>query len=301
MEVIEDICSAENTISKLIKRHGSVREHNFWFYQNQNTAYSKVYLFRHKDSGIFSIKYKSGIWEVIGDVLSTPGKREELFRVFLDHTLKKKKEKKIFAFVPEKLYRVVETILQKDGGYKFTQAPRIYYTPVFNLKKWPGTLEGRQWKKVRNARNSLQKKHKVEIIPSTEINKRKLRKIVMDWRKRRPKIEKTYYTKMYLNFIENGFKGTDIARTIMVDNEPCSITAGWKIPNTLDYYSALGIYNYRHNGLGEVANVDDLSQIKAKGYRRADFGDSTQSLLSFKKKFRPDSFYRTYWFHLVKR
>ena len=98
-------------------------------------------------------------------------------------------------------------------------------------------------------------------------------------------MEKTYYTEMYLNFIKNDFEGTDMARSVVVNNEPCTITAGWKIPNSNNYYSAIGLYNYKYGGLGEIANIDDLTQIKKEKYEYADFGDSTESLLQFKKKF----------------
>jgi len=52
--------------------------------------------------------------------------------------------------------------------------------------------------------------------------------------------------------------------------------------------------------LGEIANIDDLTAIKEKKFEYADFGDSTESLLHFKKKFGPESFYKTYWFFIVR-
>ena len=106
---------------------------------------------------------------------------------------------------------------------------------------------------------------------------------------------------MYVKFIKSDFEGTDMSSTMVVNGEPCCITAGWRIPNTNNFYSAIGLYNYKYEGLGEVANIDDLTQIKKAGYGYADFGDSTESLLQFKKKFGPESFYRTYWFHIVRR
>jgi len=90
-------------------------------------------------------------------------------------------------------------------------------------------------------------------------------------------------------------------RILVIDDEPCTVTAGWKIPNTKNYYSAIGLYNYKYDGLGELANIDDLNQIKNENYKYADFGDSDASLLQFKKKFGPESFYRTYWFHIARR
>ena len=301
MDIIDDISSGKKEIINCIKKYGSTREHNYWFFYNQQTNYAKTYFFKFKDSGIFSVRYKSGTWEIIGEVLASENKRIELFNKFLDYVLMKQKDKKVFIFVPEKFYNNIKRILQKSSKYRMTNAPDIYNTPVFNLKKWDENLEGKKWKKLRNIKNKFLKSFNVEIIPSREIDKKKLIDVVLEWRKKRPKVEKNYYIQMYLNFIKNDFEGTDIARSVVVNGEPCCITSGWKIPNSKNYYSAIGLYNYKYGSLGEIANIDDLTQIKKKKFLFADFGDSTESLLQFKKKFYPESFYKTYWFHIVKK
>lgn len=301
MDIIDDIYKNKKEIADCIKKYGSVREHNYWFFYNQQTNYAKIFFLKFKDGGIFSIRYNKGTWEIIGDILASENKRLDLFQRFLDYTLLTKKDKKVFVFVPEKFYNGVNGMIQESDKYRITSNPIIYYTPVFNMKKWDESLQGKEWKKLRNIKNKFLKTHNVEVIPSKEIEKNKLNEIVLKWKKIRPKIERTYYTEMYLNFIKNDFEGTDIARSVVVDGEPCTITAGWKIPNSNNYYSALGLYNYKYPGLGEVANIDDLTHIKKEKFLFADFGDSTESLLQFKKKFRPESFYKTYWFHIVRK
>ena len=301
MDIIDDIDNGKREIINIIKKHGSAREHNYWFFYNQQTNYAKIYFFKFNDSGLFSIRYESGTWEVIGEVLAPEKKRLELFNNFLDYALSRKKDKKVFVFIPEKFYNSIDSILQKSKKYRITNAPGIYYTPIFNMKKWNENLEGKEWKKLRNIKNKFSKFYDTSFIPSKELDKKKLMDVVLKWKKNRPKVEKNYYTQMYLNFIKNDFEGNDIARSVVVNNEPCTITAGWKIPNSNNYYSAIGLYNYKYDGLGEIANIDDLSQIKKKKFLFADFGDSTESLLQFKKKFGPESFYKTYWFHIVKK
>jgi hypothetical protein len=301
MDVIQDISTCKKEILSCIKKHGSVREHNYWFFYNQQTDYAKIFFLKFQDKGVIAIRYKSGLWELIGEVLAPEEKKSELFKYFLDYVLSKKKDKKVFAFVPENFYNDINNILQKSKKYRITNAPIVYYTPVFNMKKWNENLEGKEWKKLRNIKNKFLRSHSVEFIPSKEVEKKKLMDVVLKWRKSRTKVEKTYYTQMYFNFIKNDFEGTDIARSIVVDGEARTITAGWKIPNSNNYYSAVGLYNHKYRGLGEVANIDDLTQIKRAGYEYADFGDSTESLLQFKKKFGPESFYRTYWFYIVRR
>jgi len=301
MDIINDIYKGKKEIINCIKKHGSVREHNYWFFYNQQTNYAKIYFFKFKDSGIFSVRYKSGTWEIIGDLLAIEEKRLELFNNFLEYVLFKKGDKKVFVFIPEKFYDNVNDMLQSSNKYRITTNPLVYYTPVFSMEKWDDNLQGKKWKKLRNIKNKFLKSYNVEIVSSKEIEKEKLNQVVLEWRKKRPKVEKNYYIQMYLNFIKNDFEGTDIARSVVVDGEVCTITAGWKIPNSSNYYSAIGLYNYKYNGLGEIANIDDLTQINKKKYKYADFGDSSESLLQFKKKFGPEYFYKTYWFYIVRK
>ena len=125
-------------------------------------------------------------------------------------------------------------------------------------------------------------------------------KILLNWLKKRSsrdRIEKAYF----LNLMDNNFRGMDMAKTLYVNGKPCTITAGWKIPNSNNYYSSIGILDYSIPGLGEVANIDDLDRLKGKGFEYVDFGGSDKILLDFKKKFRPEKIYKTYIFSVVRR
>jgi len=301
MDVIDDMYGAKKEILECIRRHGFVREHNFWFFSNQQSNYAKTYFLKFNDYGLFAVRYKSGIWEFIGEVLAPEEKRLQMFWDFLDFVLLERKDKKAFAFIPERFYEEINDRIKTSDSYMITNSPIIYTTPAFNLKKWDEDLKGSEWKKLRNVRNQFFKLHNAEIVPCKELEKEKLFEVVSQWRKNRPRIERNYYTGLYLNFIKNDFEGCDMARSVVVDGKPCTITAGWSIPNTKNYYSAIGLYNYKYQGLGEIANIDDLSQIKKGNFSYADFGDSTESLLQFKKKFNPESFYRTYWFHITRK
>ena len=110
-------------------------------------------------------------------------------------------------------------------------------------------------------------------------------------------VDKEYY----LNLIDSNFKGVDMAKTMYVDGKPATITAGWKIPNTKDYYSAIGIVDYSFPGLGEIANIDDLNRLKRMGFKYVDFGGSDKILLQFKRKFKPEKIYKTYIFSMVRK
>ena len=92
-----------------------------------------------------------------------------------------------------------------------------------------------------------------------------------------------------------------MAKTLYVNGKPATITAGWKIPNSNYYYSAIGIVDYSYVGLGEIANIDDLNRLKREGYKCVDFGGSDRVLLRFKKKFKPEKIYKTYIFSIVRK
>ena len=301
MDTITDINESKKEIIGCIKKNGFASEHNFGYFCNQQTAYIKPYFFKFDNScGIMAIKYKSGIWETIGEVLAPQEKRLELFKSFLDYILMSKKDKKVFTSVPESRMYGIYNMLKQSTKYKFTKPPIVYYVPMFNLKKWDESLKGKRWKKLRNIRNKLLRYYNVEILPSKEIDKKKLIDVVLKWKKYRNKVNKNENPQMYINFIKNGFEETDIARSIIINGEPCSITAGWPIPNSNNYYSAIGLHNYKYGGLGEFSNLDDLEQLKKKKYEYADFGQSTKSLLQFKKKFGPDSIYTSYGFYILR-
>ena len=92
-----------------------------------------------------------------------------------------------------------------------------------------------------------------------------------------------------------------MTKTMYANGKPCTITAGWKMPNTKNYYSSIGILDYSYWDLGEIANIDDLNRLKKEGYEYADFGGSEKALLSFKRKFKPEKIYKTYVFSIVGR
>lgn len=299
MDIISDVIDSKREIIECIGRYGYASEHNFWYFCNQQTNYIKPYFFKFDNScGIMSIRYKSGIWEMVGGVLAPQEKRLELFERFLDYILISKKDKKVFTSVPESRMYGIYNMLRQSAKYKITKPPIVYYVPIFNLKMWDESLKGKKWKKLRNIRNKLLKSYNVEILPSKEIDKKKLIDVVLRWKKFRNKVNKNENPQMYINFIKNDFKGTDIARSIIINGEPCSITAGWPISNSNNYYSAIGLHNYKYEGLGVFSNLDDLEQLKNKKYEYADFGQSTKSLLQFKKKFGPDSIHTSYGFYI---
>ena len=301
MEIISEIENNQTEITNCIKKHGFASEHSFWYFYNQQTYCIKPYFFRfNNDCGMMSIRHNSGIWEIVSEILAPQEKRLELLKYFLDYVLISKKDKKVFISIPESFMHSTYDMLKQSIKFRVTKPPKICYTPIFDMTKWNENLKGKRWKKLRNIKNKFIKAHNFEILPSKEIDKKKLIDIVDRWKKYRNKVNKNENPQMYINFIKNGFEGTDVARSLVINGEPCSITAGWSIPNSNNYYSAIGLHNYKYGGLGEFSNLDDLEQLKNKKYKYVDFGQSTESLLQFKKKFGPDHIYRNYGLYILK-
>jgi len=161
-------------------------------------------------------------------------------------------------------------------------------------------MPGKGWKKLRNTKNSFYKEHKVEVLKHQDVDKEELKRIVAEWKERRGG-DDFANSRQYLNIINNSFKGFDEVRILAVDGKPRAITGGWKVPNSEQYYSSLGLYDYSIERLGEIANLDDLTYLKSRGYKIVNFGGSGEELLEFKKKFRPASSYRTYIFSLMRK
>lgn len=302
MEEISDKKDYKKHIQNAIKKYGYCAEHNYYHYQYYECPKEKNIFFKLENGrGILTNHdEKNEIWNLFPSGILAP--KEERFDILielLERTLRRNKVQKLCVEVDESFRREILKKLKNSDRFRACSSPFILYWPLYNMFGFNSKLKGKEWKKLRNVRNRFYKKHKVKIVDTKKIPKEELKRIVDVWLKRRnahDRVEKHYYT----NLIDNNLKGLDMAKTLIVDGKPCSITAGWKIPNSNNYYSSIGILDYSYEGLGEVTNIEDLRELKKKDYDYADFGGSDKVLLYFKKKFRPEKIYKTYLFSIVK-
>jgi len=296
--MISNTIAAKDTILKCIAEHGWNPENNYYYYQNKEVRGMKNVFLKFNDMGILTQVHNDKTWHLFANGILAPSeKRIGILTEFISHALKKYKRVKL-ELTDELRKELIRKL--KNSPYKVMAANYILYWPVFNMKKWDDKLEGGDWKKLRNLRNKLHKEHRVEVKPSTEFSKEELKNIVEEWRKSRPSKERSEF-EQYLKWIDSGFMGCDCARSVVIDGEPCTITAGWKIPNSNNYYSAIGLCNYKYEGLNEVANADDLIFLKSQGYDYVDFGGGEKPLTAFKMKFKPESVYETAVFSIVNK
>lgn len=293
----------KNLITKTIDKHGHCAEHNFYHYKYcEGDGEKCIYFNIGKNKGILATHdEKNNVFYLFpSGVLAPPKERYQLFYKMMDYAFDKYKIDKVCVEVNKDFRKEIKKKIKNDNKYYACKYYEILYWPMYNLKKFDPKLAGKKYKKLRNIRNRFYDAHKVKILNSKKLSKKRLLNILDSWLSKRnanDRVDKYYYE----NMINENFKGIDHARTIVVDGIPSSITAGWKVPNTNNYYSHIGILDYSVKGLGEVANIHDLQLLKKKGYDHADFGGSDKVLLYFKKKFKPESIYKTYIFSIMKQ
>jgi len=302
VKVITDVIRYKKKIKRSMKKYGNFAEHNFLHYMNCETSRDKNVFFDYGNDKGLLMQYdkKNNVWELFPcGILAPKSERLELLLKTAKYVLKNKKAKKLTVEVPEDIRKSIILKLKIPNSLRICTYTEILYWPVFNMNTWDPKLKGNRMKKLRNIRNRFYKKYRVRIKDSRKVPIEKLKNIFQNWIKKRS-MNDTVDKEYYLNLIDNNFKGADMARTLYVDGKPATITAGWKIPNSKDYYSAIGIVDYSYPGLGEIANIDDLNRLKRKGFKYVDFGGSDKRLLTFKKKFKPEKIYKTYIFSIVK-
>jgi len=303
LKVINEVSKHSKQIKKSIKKFGYFAEHNYLHYMHCETTHDKNVFFDYgKDRGLL-MQYdeKGDIWSLFPcGILAPDSERLEMLLDAAKYVLKKKKAKKFSVEVSEDVRKGLLKKLKTPNGLRVCTYTEILYWPVYNLDSWSPKLKGSKMKKLRNIKNRFYKKYKVRVTDSRKVPKAKLKQIFSNWMKKRA-MNDSVEDEYYLNLIENNFSGVDMAKTLYVNGKPSTITVGWKIPNSNNYYSAVGIVDYSYEGLGEVANIDDLNRLRRKGYDYVDFGGSDKVLLRFKKKFKPEQIYKTYIFSIVRR
>ncbi len=302
MEVLTDKKEFEEKAIKAVEIHGHDAEHNYHHYMNQTTS-AKMPIFVGFDNskGVLAQKSKTGkLWYMISEVLAPKEEKFETFMKFVDHVFNKDEANRLQIEVDKKFRKELKEKLE-NTDFRSGQLNFRLEWPMYDMKTWDGDkLEGKKWKKIRNIKNRFLEEHKVELIDSLDLPKEELKKIITDWIDKRG-AEDFAYKECYFRMVDSDFAGCDMAKTLIVDGIPCSITAGWRVPNTNTYYSGIGVLNYKFEGLGEITNLYDLIEIKKMGFDKANFGGSDDDLLEFKNKFKPVSTYNTYTFSIMRK
>ncbi len=289
----------ESIARKCIAEYGNCEEHNYEHFLALGNKDKMPVFVDFNGYGALAFKFKDGkTWQVMREVLAPKEKRTEIMLDFADAVLNDLKAETLKI----ELVEATRGDLLKHLQEKRLRALKVNYyldLPLFDMEKWDDNLHGKDFKNLRNIKNKFYREHKVEFSSHDKLAGEELKRIIFDWKKNRKNTNHAAYQE-YLNVIDSGFKGFDETRIMIVDGKARAITAGWKVPNSPQYYSSLGIIDYSIDRLSEIANLDDLSYLKSRGYKIVNFGGSEDKLLEFKKKFKPNSMYRTYIFSIKK-
>ncbi len=300
MKVYKNIQKAKPKILSSIRKFGFMPEHNFYhFLYKQAPTRQCVFFDFGKGRGLMATFNKSSnAWSVNSEVLALSEERMDFFLKFLNYVFFKKNAKKVVVEFAEGFKSRVFARL-KLSPYKVNANYSLYW-PVYDLASFDEYLRGKQWKKFRNIRNRFHNTLQVKVMNPRKVGKDTLKGILMSWLRRRHPRDRVDHT-YYLNAINNKLEGLEMARTLSINNEPCSISAGWKIPNSNGFYCSIGIFDYKHKNLGEFANLDDMINLKKTGYKCVDLGGSDKAILDFKKKFKPAKIYKTCIFSIARK
>ena len=325
MRVIRDVYSGEGRaiVERMISRHGCSAEHTYHCFiekinevgmngapyvyviedtvkqanDNAKSAKSDV----HDYMGVlatFEPKYND--YKILTEILAPQKMRATILKEFLDNIFSlERMPRKVWVELEGNTRRDVLKIL-KNTDYKCTNIAYTLIWPVFDMKIWDGDLmQGGEWKDMRYYWNKFFREHKVEFVTADKVDKQELKNLVYEWKKNRTNTDRAY-TDYYVKAIDAGFEGYDVTRIMLVDGMIGAITAGFS-PRKGYYYSSIGLYNTGIPRCNEIANMDDLINLKKLGYGIVDFGGIEKKGLEFKKKFRPTSYYKTHVFSIVRK
>jgi len=300
MKIIKDIQSNAQQIQKTISKYGHLAQHHFHFYLNYSRKNEKNVFFEWDgNQGLFAYQ-RDNIWRVLTDPIALQRSKKKIIFEFFDWTFTHRNIKKIILEdMTEDFWKeIVEAV--KSSKFRAAKPSYVLLWPLIDLEDWSEKLEGKKWKRLRNMRNKFFKENQVQIKESYQIKKEDLTRLVFKWEKQHGSTDKVH-SLQYLRFINNDFQGCDLVRIMLVNNRPVSINAGWNIPNSRDYYSCIGLYDYSYRNIGEVSYLDESTELKRRNYQLVDFGGSEEKLLAFKMKFHPAAIYKTYTFSVFRK
>ena len=295
-------------IEKAIQAYGTDPEQNYGYFLSHETASEKcVYLKGGRYGILATYNPQAKNWVMIGTPIAPKSEQARFLVGGLDFI---SDGGKLGKFVAEFDAPGRKEFAAAAGNYQVHTPNCVLYWPVYDMATWTGdSLAGREWKKLRNIINGIQRRHSLQVVDSAEVDKSELGKVIDQWVRHRNQNGMSVNRKNsnrtdddeYRKFVELGFLGCKSAKTVLVDGRPASITAGWEIPNSDGaYYSGVGVHDLSVPGLGEFVNWTDLVMLKQASYREVDFGGSPKPLLRFKQKFRPSRLYTTYIFSITR-
>jgi hypothetical protein len=298
MEFLDDIEKSRGAIQAAINKYGYAPEHNIeWYACNTEPAQNAIVAVWSDQTALLTHKEKNE-WYVFSEPVmpvSNAGIRIAEFasRAFEDSTIKKI----VFELRKETRKAVLRALP------KTLRACAINYTliwPIMDMELFDPALPGGHWKHIRNANGKFYREHRVEMIDAQNVPPCELFAIIDRWKERRGGGDRAFWHE-YRAIIEKHFAPATHAHAMTVDNHVVGLNVGWRIPNTNQYYAAIGIHDYSAPDLGMMLYLEDLKWFKRSGMRNIDMGGGEKQLTQFKNQFLPARWYKTFVFSVVRR
>lgn len=300
MRIINDVEKAESKIKTSILEHGYLPQHHFELFLNYRREKENcVFLDAGQRKGVFAYQ-KIENWRILTDPICSANENLEIIIEAIEFLFKNYKPKKIiFEDITEGLRKKVQAV-SKRKPWKVLPPSYSLFWPVMDLHNWTDKLKGKEWKRFRKIRNKFYRENQVVFKKVNQVAKEDLKNLVMNWKKQRKDTDRVHLFP-YLRFVDSSFAGFDLVRIMEVNGRISSISGGWRIPNSKNYYSIFGMHDYSLRDIGEVSYLDELAEVKKMGFEKFDLGGSEGGLAQFKNKFHPEFLYRTDTFSIILR
>lgn len=298
MTFFEDQTIYKTRAQGAIEQYGYAPEHNFdWYICNTEPEQQAVVVEWPDGTQLLTHKEKKE-WYLFSEPLVPIQNAGHRIAEFTEVVFESSDIQKVVLELRTQTRKAVLDTLPKT-----LRASAINYSmtwPVMNMEKFDPILPGGHWKHIRNARNKFYREHRVEIVDAQNVPREELYGLIDRWRKKRNGHDRAYYHH-YKNIIDSHFKPTTHAHSMIVDGHVVGLNAGWPIPNTNQYYAAIGIHDYSSPDLGIMLYLADLEFFKKEGMKIVDMAGGEKALTMFKNQFLPESWYKTFVFSIVKR
>lgn len=300
MKIITDIKKEEPAIRKSINAYGCLAQHQFELFLNYGTKNETCTFLDFADQkGIMGYQNNT-TWKILNDPLCKEDEKLSIVKEAVDFIFKEQKAKKIIMEdITEDLRKKIQDGL-KDKDISVLRPSYSLFWPLVDLKSFSEDMPGKEWKKFRKFKNKFFRENTVVFKGIKEVDKKELSDLITRWIENRHDNDRVHSIQ-YFKFVENNFEGFDLLRIMEVNGKICSVYGGWKIPNSKNYYSFLGIHDYSVRDIGEVSYLDELVEVKKMGCEFLDLGGIEKEHLGFKMKFHPAQIYRTDTFSIMNR
>lgn len=291
-------------IQRSIKEFGCRAEHNVHYFLNQKANNCENVIFDFGKGKLILGRYnkKLNVWSILpSGILAPEVDTASMLLEFCDYCLSEGRGMEAILEVEEKFFQELKAVLEsrREAGLEISGINYVYNWPIIDLSAWDPELKGKAWHRIRNILKNFYRNNNVSLESPRNLPKESLKNIVFEWKAKRKGTDIIEFQE-YLNWIDDGFAGLDYASSMCVDDQPCSITAGWRIPNSNSFYLSIILHNYKIKGIGEAMYIESLNHLKRENYDFVNLGGSEKHLLSFKEKFKPKSQYTTYDFSIKK-